>query len=335
MDNTQASISGIIEDVQQGIFKFMLEIANGNVVFDPVRTSPGQSGNVGDNNLCDYDEFDLKAYFHEINQDFVIRDKLLKESTIRVGKVSNDLIKRIRDGLEIINARVGDEAKNRMHQLTPADKDVLSVFDQNFMSYLRTRLFGQRNANKPMTETDRDQYPVWTHGVEAARLPGNDLRVPNNLSQAMTIFDRVLATDVANIINGATYSKLRDYGVRIDLRLRLRPLKEAHGRRTRAMFSQAKEKRAKEMQLHGVTDEGGRGKRWKHLAIILFSKLDLELTKTETGVARDVQIRKLVGSIVRHNDTKKLCLTSRRDIPKVPGEADLDDEGNLWHNNIS
>lgn len=146
-------------------------------------------------------------------------------------------------------------------------------------------MFGRQNTHKEITKVDLNIHPFWLAAVKAAISPPMAFFVPENFSDTMIIIERVTATDIATIINGSTHHKLVEYGVRIDLQLRLQPLKEAAGRKQRAKFALANQKRAKAMKDLGRTDEGGSRGRWKRRATVMFNKLNLEISKARTDRA--------------------------------------------------
>ncbi|KAG0050544.1 hypothetical protein BGZ83_004667 [Gryganskiella cystojenkinii] len=321
LDEAQYGLSTVVEELQLVTFKFLIELGRGAVAYmvpkedlndetGKPRPRSKRAEEIEEINLSQSQRVDLRDFF---GPDFVIRDdKLRDEPLIDVAVISNDLIQRITTGLEKIHAR-------KAQGLTPWDKDVLEILNQNCVSFLGTRSFGRYNATREgnkakVTRTlDEKDHPVWSQGLPSLSSDKPKFLVPDGLATTMTAFDRQLSTDISNIFQGSTYFKLLKHGIKIALRLRIRPHKEAHGRAIREKHVQEKTKRSRLLEENGITDEGGRRRKWRKRAITLFNKLDSEWSKSKVGPPRALE--NLLRSIVVHQDRRSSCFTSRESIP--------------------
>ncbi|KAG0041135.1 hypothetical protein BGZ83_002301, partial [Gryganskiella cystojenkinii] len=266
---------------------------------------------------------------------FKIRNKAIgKNPKIQVARVTSKLLREITEGLKTSTHGTSDL------------KDQQSLLSQQFVSWVVTELAGKnklkakaqdRDSTANQSSTGRSAanlgsgHRVWRKCVELIETHHTITPTPDGMSATRTIFDRQTATDMENMWHGDIYVRIRDYTIKIILRLALRPRKEAHGRKIRKRWQREKEKRQKLAVALGFDSEGGRQKKWKSRNVALVNKLDGKLQILEDGDGVDEylikdKIQKLLHLIRQHQERRPEESDEQLRPAKLHSQP-VDDEG--------
>ncbi|KAF8951852.1 hypothetical protein BGZ46_003774, partial [Entomortierella lignicola] len=162
--------------------------------------------------------------------------------------------------------------------------DVALMLTQPHLQFLNTKFLGtqgtQRRAEAHALDVPQDsriKNPVWERGASLIQ-PSSPAEYPptsvKGISKTINEHIRLFSTATHNLWSGSVYQKSLDYLLRILLRIRLAPLREAkfHERTHRTKEKEENEKKLTE-GMDQLTDIGR--KKWKRMVLSLCDELSV------------------------------------------------------------